>query len=80
MNDFVVRVTDASLTREIVQTTLPFAQQKLREEIYTAAYGVDGARRLLINDDLQLQRAITELPNAAQLAEKARHAVKTASK
>jgi carboxyl-terminal processing protease len=80
MNDFVARVPDASLTREVVAVNLPFAQQKLREEIYTAAYGVDGARRLLINDDVQLQRAIAELPNAAQLSERARHNAKTAHK
>ena len=78
MNDFVARQPDAGLTRAIVETNLPFAKQKLREEIFAAAYGVDTARRLLILDDVQMQRALSELPNAAQLADKARRMTKAA--
>ncbi len=78
MNDFVARVPEAALTREIVETNLPFARQKLREEIFAAAYGVDTARRLVILDDVQIQAALHELPNAAQLADKARRMTKAA--
>jgi carboxyl-terminal processing protease len=80
MSDYVARTPDANLTREIVESSLPFAKQKLREEIYTAAYGVDAARRLLIGDDVQLQKALAELPNAALLADKARRIAKNVSR
>ncbi len=78
MNDFVARAPEAGLTRVIVETNLPFAKQKLREEIFVAAYGVDTARRLVILDDVQIQAALRELPNAAQLADKARRMTKAA--
>ncbi len=78
MNDFVARAPEAGLTRVIVETNLPFAQQKLREEIFVAAYGVDTTRRLVILDDVQIQSALRELPNAAQLADKARRLTKAA--
>ena len=80
MNDFVARQPEAGLTRAIVETSLPFAKLKLREEIFTAAYGVDSARRLLLLDDAQLQRALLDLPNAALLADKARRMTKAASR
>ena len=63
----------------MIEQNLDFARAKIREEALTAAYGVDTMRRMLILDDPQVQRGLAELPNAAQLAEKARR-VKTARK
>lgn len=77
--DFVAQKADAGLTREFVEQNLAFARTKIREELLTAAYGVDTMRRALILEDPQVQRGLSELPNAAQLAEKARR-VKTARK
>lgn len=79
MADFVAKSPEAGLTREFVEQQRDFARGKIREELLTAAYGVDTMRRILILDDPQVQRGLAELPNAAQLAERARR-VKTASK
>lgn len=79
MHDFRSSAADTLLTREMIEQNLDFARAKIREEALTAAYGVDTMRRMLILDDPQVQRGLAELPNAAQLAEKARR-VKTARK
>jgi carboxyl-terminal processing protease len=80
MNEFVSKTPDAGLTAELVGQQLEFARLKLREEVLMAAYGVDTARRMLILADPQAQRALAELPNAAQLAEKARRMSKAVGK
>jgi carboxyl-terminal processing protease len=80
MTDFVAKTPDAGLTRELIEQNLVFARTKIREEVLTAAYGVDTTRRMLTLDDPQVQRGLAELPNAAQLAEKARRMTKAASK
>jgi carboxyl-terminal processing protease len=79
MAEFIAKTPDVGVTREMVEQNLDFARAKIREEVLTAAYGVDTMRRMLILDDPQVQRGLAELPNAAQLAEKARR-VKTARK
>jgi carboxyl-terminal processing protease len=78
--EFSAKTPEAGLTRELVEQNLNFARAKLREEVLTAAYGVDTTRRMLILDDPQVQRGLAELPNAAQLAERARRMTKAASK
>jgi hypothetical protein len=49
-----------------------WARKYIREEVLKAAYGDDRAKQVVADLDLQLQRAIQELPNAAALYEKAR--------
>jgi carboxyl-terminal processing protease len=49
-----------------------WARKYIREETLNAAYGQDRARQVVADLDLQLQRAIQELPNASALFEKAR--------
>lgn len=49
-----------------------WARKFVREEILNAAYGQDRAKQVVADLDLQLQRAVQELPNAAALNEKAR--------
>src|SRR5581483_7513930 len=80
MTDFIAKTPEAGLTRELIEPNLNFARAKIREEVLTAAYGVDTMRRMLILDDPQVQRGLAELPNAAQLAERARRMTKAASK
>src|SRR5690606_14704567 len=72
MDDFISKNPETNLTKAFVEEQLPFARQKMREELLLAAYGSELAQRGTIDQDPQLQRAIQELPNAAQLAEKAR--------
>jgi carboxyl-terminal processing protease len=80
MSDFIAKTPEVGLTRELVEQNLAFARTKLREEVLTAAYGVDTMRRMLLLDDPQVQRGLAELPHAAQLAERARRMTKAASK
>lgn len=55
-----------------VEDNKVWARKYIREEALNAAYGQDRAKQVVSDLDLQLQRAIQELPNAAALAEKAR--------
>ncbi len=80
MTEFSAKTPEAGLTKELVDQSLDFARAKIREEVLMAAYGQDTTRRMQILDDPQVQRGLTELPNAAQLAEKARKMTKSASK
>ncbi len=49
-----------------------WARLYIREEVLKAAYGEDRSKQVLADLDLQLQRGIQELPNAAALYERAR--------
>lgn len=49
-----------------------WARKYIREETLNAAYGQDRAKQVVADLDLQLQRAVQELPNASALYEKAR--------
>lgn len=80
MTEFIAKSPETGLTKELVDQSLEFARGKIREEALTAAYGVDTTRRMQILDDPQVQRGLAELPNAAQLAEKVRRMMKSASK
>lgn len=80
MADFITNNPSAGLTKELIEQSLEFARGKIREEALTAAYGVDTMRRMQILDDPQVQRGLAELTNAAQLSEKARRMMKSASK
>lgn len=80
MADFIANNSDAGLTKELISQSLEFARGKIREEALTAAYGVDTMRRMQVLDDPQVQRGLAELANAAQLSEKARRMLKSASK
>ena len=80
MTDFIAKTPDAGLNKELLDANADFARNKIREELLMAAYGQDMVRRIQLLDDPQVQRGLTELPNAAQLAEKARRLTKSASK
>ncbi len=63
-----------------VDENFEWARNKIREEILTAAYGLDTQRRMTTDEDPQLQRAITEIPQSAQLADRARKLSRTSKK
>ncbi|MDX2031408.1 MAG: S41 family peptidase [Blastocatellia bacterium] len=80
MTDFVAKNPEVGLTMKNVEENLDWARRKIREEMLQAAYGIDMQRRIMADADGQLQRALTELPNSAQLAERARRNLKTSRK
>lgn len=80
MTDFVAKNQDLGLSMKMVDENMDWARKKMREEVLVAAYGVDMQKRMTNDWDVQLQRAIAELPNSAQLAERARRMTKTSKK
>jgi len=80
MVDFLAKNHDVSLTMKAVDENFEWARQKIREEALIAAYGVDTQRRMTADIDTQLQRAIAELPQSAQLAERARKLTRASKK
>ncbi len=80
MADFVSKNQETGLTMAMVDENLEWSRKKLREEALVAAYGVDMQRRIMADQDLQLQRAIQEIPQSAQLAERARRLTRTSKK
>jgi carboxyl-terminal processing protease len=49
-----------------------FVKRQIRYEIVTAAYGTETAYEVLLETDLQMQRAISEIPKARVMAEDVR--------
>jgi carboxyl-terminal processing protease len=49
-----------------------FVKRQIRYEAVTAAYGVEAAYEVLLESDLQMQRALSEIPNAKIMAEDVR--------
>ncbi len=72
MTDFSAKNPDIGITKAMIEENFAWARQKIREEVVFAAYGVDAAQKTVSQNDAQLQRAISELPNAAELASRAR--------
>ena len=66
------------LTEEMATTYHEWARRKIREEALLAFYGADKQRQMTTASDPQLQRAIQEMPQAAQLAARAELARKQA--
>jgi carboxyl-terminal processing protease len=77
MSDFIAKNQDVGLTTAMVDENIAWERQKIREEALIAAYGVDTQRRMTIEQDVQLQRAIKEIPQSAQMAERARRLNRT---
>jgi carboxyl-terminal processing protease len=77
MSDFISKNQDIGLTMAMVDENIDWARKKIREEMLMAAYGLDMQRRMMPENDLQLQRAIQEMPHSAQLADRARRLNRT---
>jgi carboxyl-terminal processing protease len=80
MADFLSKNQDTGVTMKVVDENFEWGRNKIREEVLSAAYGVDMQRRMTIEEDPQLQRAIAELPQSAQLADRARKLSRTTKK
>jgi len=62
---------DYSVTPAMVDENMVWLRKQIRQEVLFAAYGSDRAQQGMADLDLQLQRAISEMPNAADLANRA---------
>jgi carboxyl-terminal processing protease len=80
MADFLAKHQDSGVTMKLVDGHFEWARRKIREEALAAAYGVDTQKRMTAEADVQLQRAIAEMPQSAQLAERARRMSRTSKK
>ncbi|MFN0108357.1 MAG: S41 family peptidase [Blastocatellia bacterium] len=80
MTSFIAQNQDYGLTMKMVEDHLEWSRAKIREEVLMAAYGQDTQKRMAADLDPQLQRALAEMNNSAQLAEKARRLSKTSKK
>ena len=80
MEEYLTKNQDLGLTMAMVDETLEWSRNKIREEALVAAYGLDTQKRMMAEQDVQLQRAILVIPQSAQLAERARRLNKTSKK
>ncbi|MBO0723260.1 MAG: S41 family peptidase [Blastocatellia bacterium] len=80
MVDYVNKNQELGLTMAMIDQNLQWARNKIREEVLLGAYGQDMQKRIMADQDEQLQRAISEMPQAAQLAERARRLTKTSKR
>jgi carboxyl-terminal processing protease len=71
-NKFYKDNPDYGITPAIIEDNIVWLRARIRYEALTAAYGTDRADQGLADLDTQLQRALTEMPNAAELARRAR--------
>jgi carboxyl-terminal processing protease len=62
---------DYGITPAIIEDNIVWLRARIRYEALTAAYGTDRADQGLADLDVQLQRALSEMPNAAELARRA---------
>ncbi len=72
MNKFAKEHPEFAIKPNEIEENKIWARKYVREEVLNAAYGAKRAKQVVADLDLQLQRAIQELPNAAALNEKAR--------
>jgi carboxyl-terminal processing protease len=59
---------DQGVTQAMIEDNIVWLRARIRYEVLAAAYGSDKADQGLADLDLQLQRAVSEMPNAAELA------------
>ncbi|MBO0858822.1 MAG: S41 family peptidase [Chloracidobacterium sp.] len=59
------------VTPAMIEDNIVWLRARIRYEALTAAYGADRADQGLADLDIQLQKAVTEMPNAAELARRA---------
>jgi carboxyl-terminal processing protease len=80
MVDFIAKNPEYNFTMAMVDENMTWLRSKLREEVVLAFYGLDVAQRAVADQDPQMQKAIQEIPNAAQLAERARRVTQKTSR
>ena len=67
--EFVRTHPDFQVTSAQIDEELEFAKLRLRQEIVTAAFSNDAGARVLLDNDVQIIRALDALPDAKRLAE-----------
>lgn len=68
MAKYIADNPDYGLTQAQVDSELVWARKQIRQEVLWAAYGFDKMQQYANDLDLQLQRAIAELPNSNLLS------------
>jgi carboxyl-terminal processing protease len=66
--DFYKKNPDYYITTAMIDQNLDWQRNRIRQEVLLAAYGSDRAEQGMAYLDLQLQRAISEMPKAADIA------------
>ena len=67
--EFVRTHPDFQVTSAQIEEELEFAKLRLRQEIITAGFSNDAGARVLLDNDVQIIRALDALPDAKRLAE-----------
>jgi carboxyl-terminal processing protease len=80
MTGYIAKNPELGLTMAMIDENMQWSRNKIREELLLGVYGQDVQRRVMADQDEQLQRAILEIPQAAQLAERARRMNRTSKK
>ncbi len=70
--DYKKEYKDSKADEARLQKDVDWVKRQIRYEIVTAAYGQEVATQVLLEGDLQAQRAIAELPSAKTMAEEIR--------
>lgn len=63
---------DYHVTAAMIDENMAWVRKEIRKEVLLAAYGTDRMQQGIADSDVQLQRAITEMPKAADLASRSR--------
>jgi carboxyl-terminal processing protease len=71
--EFVRGRSEFQVTSAQIDEELEFAKLRLRHEIVTAGFSNDAGARVLLESDVQVQRALNSLPDAKRLAESIRN-------
>lgn len=66
--DFVLKNKEWKISGAKIEAEKAFIKTRLRFHLATASYGIVAANQVLIENDIQVNRAITALPRAQQLA------------
>jgi carboxyl-terminal processing protease len=70
--DYKKEYKDSKADDVRLQKDMDWVRRQIRYEVITAAYGQEVASQVLLEGDVQVQRAIAELPNAKTMAEEFR--------
>ncbi len=70
--EFVRRGSEPGLTAAALEAALDFARTRLREDIITAAFGLEAGARVTLDTDPQTLRALEVFPEARTLADNVR--------
>lgn len=73
--NFVGSQPDFRVLPAQVDQELEFTKLRLRQEIITASFSADAGSRVLLDNDVQVLRALEALPDAKRLADNARNGV-----